>query len=346
MKNQKGFIQIPLLIAIIAGVLILGEGGYFGIRQYQKYQTEKIEQKKLTELNQKNEEEQRKKLQELLDSQSEELGKQKSEIEALKNKKPETITQTIIKEVPSPSKDVPSPLVDLSTIISQWEKYIGIVYCQYFVDGKYITPQFGSGVLTKMKFKNQDFCTVSIQTNRHVVLLNGNILPTSCEVQLPDSVNTYKFLWEGGYIGASRTHDASQLGFTPVDNYKSCATADAYINSLVSNAGKKCKRIPQLGEAVVILGYPVTGSANGITATEGIISGYDGDFSVDKFGYHSSPAERFYITSAKIEHGNSGGAAILLKDNCYLGIPTFAKVGEVESMGRILEMSDIDNLEE
>jgi len=40
MKYQKGFIQIPLLIAIIAGVLILGGGGYFGTKQYQKIKRE------------------------------------------------------------------------------------------------------------------------------------------------------------------------------------------------------------------------------------------------------------------------------------------------------------------
>jgi len=40
MKNQKGFIQIPILIAIIVGVLVLGGGGYLGIKQYQSHQAE------------------------------------------------------------------------------------------------------------------------------------------------------------------------------------------------------------------------------------------------------------------------------------------------------------------
>ncbi|OHA62858.1 MAG: hypothetical protein A2748_00815 [Candidatus Wildermuthbacteria bacterium RIFCSPHIGHO2_01_FULL_45_20] len=35
MKNQQGFIQIPLLIAIIVGILVLGGGGYYGVKQYQ-----------------------------------------------------------------------------------------------------------------------------------------------------------------------------------------------------------------------------------------------------------------------------------------------------------------------
>jgi len=35
---KKGFIQIPILIAIIVGVLAVGGGSYFGVKQYQNYQ--------------------------------------------------------------------------------------------------------------------------------------------------------------------------------------------------------------------------------------------------------------------------------------------------------------------
>src|SRR3989338_990621 len=43
MKNIKGFIQIPLLIAIIAGVLVVGGGGYLGVKQYKNLQSDKQE---------------------------------------------------------------------------------------------------------------------------------------------------------------------------------------------------------------------------------------------------------------------------------------------------------------
>ncbi len=43
MKNQKGFIQIPLLIAIIAGVLGRFGGGYLSLNKYQDCQRIKIE---------------------------------------------------------------------------------------------------------------------------------------------------------------------------------------------------------------------------------------------------------------------------------------------------------------
>jgi hypothetical protein len=85
---------------------------------------------------------------------------------------------------------------------------------------------------------------------------------------------------------------------------------------------------------MVILGYPVYGTGAGtytsvfstieITATEGIISGMD---------------EIYYTTSAKIDHGNSGGLAIDENNDCYIGIPTAAIEGQIESLGRILPSS-------
>lgn len=44
MKKQNGFIQIPLLVAIIAGVLVLGGVGYFGVKQYHNYQNQKAKE--------------------------------------------------------------------------------------------------------------------------------------------------------------------------------------------------------------------------------------------------------------------------------------------------------------
>ena len=55
--------------------------------------------------------------------------------------------------------------------------------------------------------------------------------------------------------------------------------------------------------------------------TEGIISGFD---------------EVFYTTSAKIEKGNSGGAAVSAERDCFLGMPTLVFAGKIESIARIL----------
>ena len=37
MKSQKGFIQIPILIAVITGILIIGGTSYIGVKRYQDY---------------------------------------------------------------------------------------------------------------------------------------------------------------------------------------------------------------------------------------------------------------------------------------------------------------------
>lgn len=76
-KELKGFIQIPILIAIIIGILVVGSGGYFGFTQYKNYQTQKIEKEK------QQTDEQIK--------QDEEFGKLKEEIESLKKQQESTV---------------------------------------------------------------------------------------------------------------------------------------------------------------------------------------------------------------------------------------------------------------
>ena len=82
-----------------------------------------------------------------------------------------------------------------------------------------------------------------------------------------------------------------------------------------------------VGAQIVILGYPAIGAKKSLTATEGIISGYDNDY---------------FISSAKVDKGNSGGAAIWLENNCYLGIPTKVFAGTAETLARILDMQAIE----
>ena len=85
-------------------------------------------------------------------------------------------------------------------------------------------------------------------------------------------------------------------------------------------------RSTSMGEHVSILGYPGAGGKT-LTVTEGIISGFEFD-----------GATRFIKSSAKLDRGNSGGAAI--KDSgCVVGIPSFVQRGQLESIGRILDLN-------
>ena len=197
--------------------------------------------------------------------------------------------------------------LDPSSIIAKWRPFVAHVKCD-FDDGSSVT---GSGLLTSYS-KTNNICIV---TNKHVIVGDSGQSPVSCEFQLPENTNIYPISINGSSINQN-----VDLGLLRIAN------PDDYIKNLISTISNYIfcrKTLTSLGNRIVILGYPVNGSQTDITATEGIISGYDGNY---------------YITSAKIEHGNSGGVAILENQNCYIGIPTFSDIGSIESLGRILEV--------
>jgi len=146
--------------------------------------------------------------------------------------------------------------------------------------------------------------------------------PFVCRIQMPDdsqSVSIYGSEQEGGgsvFQEVGNNLDAGAI------------TVNRPTQHMISLEQRQPHPLncypPSIGDKVVILGYPGVGSREDITATEGIVSGFDGDY---------------FITSAKVEEGNSGGIAVSAKEDCYLGIPTYAEVGNVESLARILDFT-------
>lgn len=335
---QRGFVQIPILIAIVVGVLVLGGVSYVGVQQYQNYQTDKINKERLAQ-------EEQQKLQNLIDDQKTELDNQQLEIQKIKNKptviinnQPATINQT----------DTNKSL-SISDIIAQWTPSIVRVECSFSLDQATINllrPRgvdtspvtlLGSGLLLQINVVpfngNPGLGQItSIVTNRHVLNgHNGFSAPSSCEVSLPDN---HKYLiahkdvqWiDNGLKDDVQTIAGQPYVIPPVDaGYLTIRDADDSTISL-SRKPKICSAAPRIGDSVIILGYPSIGASSGLTATEGIISGIDGSY---------------FVTSAKVEHGNSGGAAILKDQNCYLGIPSYVVTGELESLARILSFKSI-----
>lgn len=201
---------------------------------------------------------------------------------------------------------------ELPAIIKQWRTTIVKIECNWYsVDNRLVSSSYGSGILNSNAFL----------TNLHV-LQYENQMPRECTVTFPDSTENYTVRYSGSglfsEIGILRGWD---LGLIMINN------PSLYIKSITKPLNY-CKNKASVGEEIVILGYPGIGSIGDLTATEGIISGYEN-------GY--------YITSAKVDHGNSGGAAILVKDNCYLGVPTYVQAGELESLARILDYSKYIN---
>ncbi len=199
--------------------------------------------------------------------------------------------------------------VSLSDVINQWRPVVAYIECNFQMQNGFMSYKSdGSGIALKF-----DGLPVSILTNRHVVVPNNLYELTSCDVKLPDNNLKYNISADDISVSSSEYDWAIMSVLNP----------DTQLSELTGNTPKICAQKPSLGDSVIVLGYPGIGSKNSVTATEGIISGFDGDY---------------FITSAKVEQGNSGGAAILSKDNCLLGIPTFASLGQVESLARILDI--------
>jgi len=199
----------------------------------------------------------------------------------------------------------------LSGIIEKWRPIVAYVECDFrdLNTNQLYSQVRGSGVVV-------DFDTqITVITNRHVIVDSNGFQPHTCRIKLPNDNNTF--------IGQKFTGGSIDIGLIDINN------PNEYIRNLTSISNsplRYCKQKPSLGDDVLILGYPSIGSQTDITATEGIISGYDGDY---------------FITSAKVEQGNSGGAAILVRGDCYLGIPSFAKTGSIESLSRILDINAV-----
>lgn len=238
------------------------------------------------------------------DTSQEQIDDLKKELEALKEKESaDAKTTQSIQNKP-----------DLVSIISEWKNRTAFLLCSKTDYNGQLTQQSATAYIHRFQGENVGVRAV---TNKHAVLDDYGYAFTNCAISIPGAPKIYTPAAGGIVLHENPLFDVAQIY---LDN------TDPYIASIDRKkvCYKQTSAKPYLGDQVVILGYPGIGSSNDITATEGIISGYD---------------YPYFITSAKIDHGNSGGVAILVKDNCYLGLPTGSAVGEIESLGRILDIS-------
>jgi hypothetical protein len=211
----------------------------------------------------------------------------------------------------------PNSTPDLPSIVAEWTPRVVRIVCS---DNSYISS--GSGVLTRMDFSSIGKPNApTVITNKHVVTdETSGYLYSACDFQTSDTNAIYDL-----HMSEERQQTDQDVAYFP--NLASASNLPAGANSPMKVCGEAD---PATGDQIAILGFPAdggTGSAStAITLTQGVISSYDGEY---------------YVTDAKIDHGNSGGAAILVKDDCYLGIPTWAESGGFESFGRILNASTV-----
>ena len=210
---------------------------------------------------------------------------------------------------------VKSKPIDLATLIKKWRVRVAHIDCVWRFSNGTVAEKTGSGFL---------FGSTMITTNKHVVDYEG-VSPGKCAITLPGDPNHVEITagGTGGWIATSQEDFALIQVSSPTPFMRTLHQEGA--QSAVFDA-LSCKRRGVAGDEIVVLGYPRIGAEKDVTATEGILSGYEGSY---------------YITSAKLERGNSGGATILVKDDCYLGIPAFVRAGDLESLGRILDFAKV-----
>jgi len=202
------------------------------------------------------------------------------------------------------------------SIIQEWRPRTAYVDCKAVADGKTFAEQSGSGYVYGYDASNGQ---LFILTNKHVMTMTAygaSFIPTSCDIRVPgdsQSATIYNNAAEMGLV-SSAGEDYTLFNIPNPTPFMLAMEKNLWDGA--------CQGTAELGEPIIILGYPEIGDQNDITVTDGIISGYDGNY---------------YITSAKIEHGDSGGLAVSLKNNCFLGIPSYADVGDIESLARILK---------
>lgn len=190
---------------------------------------------------------------------------------------------------------------DISGIITAWSPYVYDITCSFEQNGKASSKSSASAVLEYSGGKTRFI------TSRHVMETDDEDL-LDCELTQPK--NDVAITVRDEDITLSEEHDVA-YGVLP-----------SHVAAI--DLSKRCTTVPTIGDSVVILGYPQIGAKESVTATEGIISGFD---------------ETYYTTSAKIERGNSGGAAIDVKRDCFLGLPTLVFTGRIESLARILPIT-------
>ncbi len=215
-------------------------------------------------------------------SQQSEIDALKNEVEGLKQRPPQTVVQGASPSAPK-SNDT-----DYSVIVSEWQDRVAKVICDWnYPDGSLIQSAQASGLLWKYKSAG-----TALITNRHVVDENG-YGANQCRVGVYGK-GSRLISNTGILVGSNEDFAVIKLG-SEYSLPDSPSNSDGgSFDAIASQHGKACTDQVNIGDKLIVLGYPAIGTQGGITVTEGIVSGFEGNY---------------YVTSAKIDHGNSGGAS-------------------------------------
>ena len=186
----------------------------------------------------------------------------------------------------------------------------------------------GSGILYRSQSPQSGALPYFIQTSLHVVKTTDGSIPKCKAFFYPDYTKGDRYILyrTEGYRFLKQDVDFAILEPQEVKDDVHGGSMEELQALARDEARNPLCKSAVIGDRLSILGFPAIGGET-LTVTEGIISGFE--FQGDT---------RFIKSSAKLDHGNSGGLAI--KDSgCVIGIPTFVQRGPLESMGRILDLN-------
>lgn len=321
-KNKKfGFIQIPIISAIIVGILVLGGVGYVGAKKYQNYQAEKNKKEKEAQI----EAEAQLKALEVAQREIEKL-----KIESEQSKNQQKAIEQKVDQVTSRPKEIIISSSDIAPLLG------GMVNVS-------CSGGEGSGTLW-----NLPTIGYVVLTNQHVIekphytIYDGYFCLASLEGGLYTISTQEKFTW-------NKLTDIAAVPLKKMDTTKFTVKPIKDLNYKISSLNKCPTNMP-LGSPVVMVGFPAfagsqtdLGSINidqsFLTVTNGIISAHDTSVK-EPFG--GLPYVNYFV-SAKIDSGNSGGIAFSKNNNgvCVLGVPTWLTVGNYETQGLIQNIHNV-----
>jgi hypothetical protein len=212
------------------------------------------------------------------------------------------------------------------SLIAQIEPSVVEINCyppNYSTLGTYV---LGSGVSVNYAGTNY------IETNYHVYdMANTGGGSPSCYAVYPEAPNftfnaeygDYHLILYGHHYDPNTYEDIADFTLGAPLNSSSALNSIPTINDTsLTGIGSGCSAA-SVGDSVTIFGYPASGNALGIseTVTQGTIAGI--------------VAGPIYKFDGAIDHGNSGGLAVLDKDICDLGVPTLGVSGLTAGIGYI-----------
>lgn len=218
-----------------------------------------------------------------------------------------------VKEAITPIVEAVKENYKLEDVVKAWRPYVVRVTCIVLdSNGNKKSYSDGSGFLTFNPAKGP-----TIFTNKHVFSLPDGTATNYCDVYFPDSKEVVRVDKKDRYI-SSKGYDKGSLVITQPSEYVSTLSKNTRftINDCI-------KANQDSTDDIVIMGYPMGKAKDDISYSSGKIVGYN---------------DHFFISTATLANGYSGGVAVSLKDNCYLGIPTYSQK-EDSSKSLILDIN-------